>query len=149
MESPARPHRQTLITLVRATLEAMLDELIERLHAAGHAGIRPAHSRVFENLDPDGTRLTVLAERAQMTHPSMSELVSSLEQLGYVVRVPDPADGRARMVRFTQAGRTVQRVALAEIDAIETAWIRRLGPTVGPEFIPALTRAVDERLHRS
>jgi DNA-binding MarR family transcriptional regulator len=138
------PPRHTLITLVRAALADMVDDLIARLHAAGHTGIRRAHSAVFENLDRDGTRLTALAERAHMTHPAMSELVGSVERLGYVERVPDPTDGRARIVRFTPAGRALQRFALAEIAKIETAWSRRLGPVVGPELMSALLRAIAE-----
>lgn len=144
MSPHARPRGHTLITLFRHTLDAMVDELIERLHAAGYTDIRPAHSRVFENLDPDGTRLTTVAERARMTHPSMSELITSLEQLGYVERVNDPADGRVRMVRLTTGGRTLQRLALAEIAEIETEWTRRLGPAVGPGLTQALDHAFGE-----
>lgn len=138
----SHPRRQTLITLFLGAAHEMVDELVERLTAAGHSDLRPAHSRVFENIDADGTRLTELADRARMTHPSMSELVTGLARLGYVERVPDPADGRVRLVRLTPAGRALQRVALREIAEIESAWTARLGPEVGPGLWPALSRAL-------
>ena len=132
----------TLITLLLLAAHEMIDELVERLAVAGYADIRPAHSRVFENIDAHGTRLTELADRARMTHPSMSELVTGLQRLGYVERVPDPGDGRARLVRMTPAGRLLQRRALSEIAKIETAWLGRLGPEVGPGIRAAFTRVL-------
>lgn len=142
--APAQRRRHTLVTLLSDAGRAMRDELVQRLAALGYPGIRPAHSRVFENLDPEGTRLTELAERAQLTHPSMSELVGTLERLGYLERVPDPGDGRARLVRLTTEGRALQRVALAEIAEIEDAWLGRLGPDVGPGLRDALTALVSQ-----
>lgn len=136
------PRRQTVITVTRDALEVMLDELAQRLHAAGHPGVRPSHSRVFENLDPDGTRLTVLAARARVSHPSMSELVGSIERLGYLERVPDPDDGRARVVRLTDEGRALQRRALLELRGLEAEWSRRAGLGTAQELVAALARVV-------
>lgn len=138
MVSSTVDRAHTLITLLLRAANEMVDELIERLAAAGYADIRPAHSRVFESIDAAGTRLTELAARARMTHPSMSELVTDLQRLGYLERVPDPGDGRVRLVRLTPRGRAVQRVALGEIARIEAAWLERLGPQVGPELRAAL-----------
>ncbi|MCB0082076.1 MAG: MarR family transcriptional regulator, partial [Caldilineaceae bacterium] len=67
-----------------------------------------------------------MAARAQMTHQSMSELVTSLEQQGYVEYQPDPRDRRAKLVCLTDAGRAMLRVSLAEIATIEAAWRDRL-----------------------
>ncbi len=138
MSSSVQPRRRTLVTAVRRALDVLVGDLVQRLHAAGYPGIRAAHSQVFENLDPEGTRLTTLAERAHMAHSSMSELVTGLERLGYVERVPDPADGRVRMVRLTTTGSALQRRAVAELADIEAVWVRRLGPNLGPGLAQAL-----------
>jgi DNA-binding MarR family transcriptional regulator len=122
---PERARAITLITLFRQTSKLMVDELTQRLRAAGDPHCTPAHHPVFENIDPDGTRLTVLAERAAMTHQSMSELVSSMAAIGYLERVPDPADGRAKLVRLTPYGRRMVRIAVAEIADIEREWLNR------------------------
>jgi DNA-binding MarR family transcriptional regulator len=123
----------------------MVQELVRRLAAAGFADIRPAHSRVFENLDlRHGTRLIELAERAQMTHQSMSELVASLEERGYVERCPDPADRRAKIVRFTPKGRKMMRVAVPQITAIEDEWLARLDGGSDSNLRSALQEAIRE-----
>jgi DNA-binding MarR family transcriptional regulator len=51
--------------------------------------------------------VSVLAERAQMTKQSMAELVRHLEAHGYVERVPDPHDRRAKLVQVTDRGSAV------------------------------------------
>jgi DNA-binding MarR family transcriptional regulator len=105
----------------------MTDALMERLAASGHAEVRAAHGAVFEYLDDAGTRVSVLAERARMTKQSMTELVAHLERHGYVERVPDPADGRARLVRLTSRALEVIPFARAEEDRIEAEWTEYLG----------------------
>lgn len=130
--------RRTLPLLLLDTAGEMIDELTARLDAAGYTDIRPSFSRLFENLDPEGTRLTVLARRARMTHPSMVELVGRVEALGYVERRPDPTDRRARIVRFTPRGRTLQQRALTELATIEDAWIEQLGPGIADRLAAAL-----------
>jgi DNA-binding MarR family transcriptional regulator len=112
----------TLISLLRRSAQLMVAELVERIDAAGYPDLPAATHPVFENLDRDGTRLTDLAARADMTHQSMGELIDTLEQRGYVERRPDPADGRARLVCLTTKGRQMARVALHEIAAIEADW---------------------------
>src|ERR1700747_1273074 len=65
------------------------------LAEAGFGDIRPAHTAVFQHIDADGSRLTDLAERAQITKQSMGYLVDFLEQRGYLERRSDPTDRRA------------------------------------------------------
>jgi DNA-binding MarR family transcriptional regulator len=117
----------TLIALFRRTAGLMVEELAERLRAAGFTDMTAAHHPVFENIDRDGTRLTVLAARTGMTHQSMGELVQALEARGYVKRTVDPADRRARLVRLTPKGQRAVRRALAEIEEIEAQWLERFG----------------------
>ena len=117
-----RARQVTLISLFRRTAHLMVAELVDRLAAAGYPDLPAATHPVFENLDRDGTRLTDLAARADMTHQSMGELIDTLERRGYVERRPDPGDGRARLVCLTAKGREMVRVALREIGAIEAQW---------------------------
>ena len=137
-DRPAQ-RRDTLITLLTEATQQLVDELVERLTAAGYTDIRAAHNRVFAYLDSEGTPLTALAERAQMTHPSMSELVTGLVRSGYLERSSDPRDGRVRLVRLTHAGRVLQRRALAEIADIEATSRKQLGPTLANNLHAALT----------
>lgn len=115
----------TLIALFRQTARLMVDELIEGLRAAGYTDMTAAHHPVFENIDPEGTRLTTLAARAGMTHQSMGELVRMLELRGYLERRADASDGRVSLVRLTAKGRRAVRQAVEEIARIEAAWLDR------------------------
>ena len=48
------------------------------------------HGNVLQFLDAEGTRVSELARRAQITKQSMAVLVAHLERHGYAERVPDP-----------------------------------------------------------
>jgi DNA-binding MarR family transcriptional regulator len=113
----------TLIALLRTTSRQMVDELIGRLHGAGYPDHTAAHHPIFENIDPEGTRLTMLASRTGLTHQAVGELVDALERRGYVERVPDPSDGRARLVRLTKKGRGAVKAAIREIAEVEAKWL--------------------------
>ena len=82
---------------------------------------------MFQFLDDDGTRVSVLAQRAQITKQSMAELVAHLERHGYVERVRDPSDRRAKLVRATTRGREVYAIARDVVAEIEADWTRQLG----------------------
>ncbi len=98
-----------------------------RLRERGYPDVRLAHSALFAHIDPEGTRSSELAERAGMTKQGMGQLVADLEKKGYVERVEDPEDGRARVVRLTKKGWRHVRDAREIIGEIEEAYARRLG----------------------
>jgi MarR family transcriptional regulator, temperature-dependent positive regulator of motility len=98
-----------------------------RLRERGYPDVRLAHSALFAHIDPEGTRSSELAERAGMTKQGMGQLVACLEKKGYIERVEDPGDGRARVVRLTKKGRRHVRDAREIIGEIEDAYARRLG----------------------
>jgi DNA-binding MarR family transcriptional regulator len=75
-----------------------------RAHALGHRGLRPAHARLMVFLGWDGSRITDIAKAQDVSKNAVGQLVSELEELGYVERVPDPLDGRAKIVRYTEMG---------------------------------------------
>ena len=102
-------------------------ELNARLRERGYPDVRLAHSALFAHIDPEGTRSSELAERAGMTKQGMGQLVMDLEKKGYVQRVEDPEDGRAKLVRLTKKGRRHVREAREIIGEIEEAYGLRLG----------------------
>jgi DNA-binding MarR family transcriptional regulator len=125
----ARGRPTDLAILLREPVRAGTELLHRRFAERGHPEIRPPHGNVMQFLDGDGTRIGVLADRAQMTRQSMAELVAHLERLGYVERVPDPSDRRAKLVRATPRGRQLYLIARDVIAEIEAEWTRRLGKT--------------------
>jgi DNA-binding MarR family transcriptional regulator len=116
-----------LIRLLEAAFAEFDAELSRRLAATAYADIRPTHGCVFGHIDPDGSRLTNLADRAHMTKQSVGEVTNDLEQLGYVERVPDPSDGRAKIIRLTARGHEAQALGWDLIGEIEREWAERFG----------------------
>ncbi|MDQ0784743.1 MarR family winged helix-turn-helix transcriptional regulator [Streptomyces sp. B3I8] len=83
--------------------------------------------RVFQCITSDRSRLTDLADQAQVTKQSAGVLVDQLERLGYVRRVPDPTDGRARLIVIEERGRRAIEVTAATLDEILAEWKAYLG----------------------
>jgi DNA-binding MarR family transcriptional regulator len=106
-------------------------EVVRRVSAglveAGFDDLRSAHTAVFQHIEAGGSRLTDLAERAQITKQSMGYLVDYLEERGYVERRPDPTDRRATLICLTDRGWSQVRAALAIIAAVEAEWTQALG----------------------
>jgi DNA-binding MarR family transcriptional regulator len=100
----ARESPENLAILLREAFVVLNDLAVSRLAERGHGAVRPAHGAVFQYLDDAGTTVSVLADRARMTKQSMAELVRHLETHGYVRRIPDPADRRAKLVQATDRG---------------------------------------------
>ena len=138
--------RRHLGVLLRSCWYAFLDELFARLAAEGFDDLRPAYSPVFQHLERGGTRIGVLAERAQMTNQSMGYLVDALESRGYVERRPDPGDRRAALVVITDRGRAQIAAARRQIADIEREWEERIGSqqmTALREGLQALAASLD------
>jgi DNA-binding MarR family transcriptional regulator len=126
-DTPARRRPENLGVLLREPYRVANDRLHARFAERGHPDIRTPHGNVFAFLDDRGTRVSVLAERAQVTKQSMAELVAHLERRGYVERVPDPDDRRAKLVRATRRGNQLYAIARQFVAETEAEWTRRLG----------------------
>jgi DNA-binding MarR family transcriptional regulator len=126
-QTSARDQPENLAILLREPFRAMNARLLERLVERGHPEVRSAHGNVFQYLDDDGTRVSLLAERAQVTKQAMAQLVAHLEDHGYVERVADPRDGRAKLVRATDRGREVFAIAREVVADVDAQLTERLG----------------------
>lgn len=105
---------------------------------------KPAHSAVFAQIAPEGSRLTDLARGANMSPQAMGELVDELEQLDYVVRHPDPTDRRAKLIVLTPKGRDCIAAGTATIDGIEQQLTELLGERGHRELRRLLTKVLTE-----
>jgi DNA-binding MarR family transcriptional regulator len=106
---------------------ALEQRVFRALAEAGFDDFTPAQARVMQRIGPDGTRLTELAEAAQVTKQTAGFLVDQLERSGYVRRTPDPTDARARLVRIAERGAAARPVADAVVAQVEAEWRAHLG----------------------
>jgi DNA-binding MarR family transcriptional regulator len=105
----------------------MENRILQAIKAAGYADVTLAQARVFQRIAPGGSRLTDLAEQSQMTKQSVAGLVDELERTGYVKRVPDPNDRRARLIQIDKRGSQAATAAQCAHDEIQAEWRSRLG----------------------
>src|SRR5215470_13920896 len=108
--------------LLGRLLQEFRAELFAPAAEHGYADIRQPHLHIFGNVGIDGVRLTDLAARAQLSLATTSELVSELQNLGYLERRPDPSDRRAKLIFPTQRGRQVLDSAGDRVAEIEQHW---------------------------
>ena len=123
----ARDERPNVGILFRLLHQGVVQRVSAGLADAGFEDIRPAHTAVFQHIEADGSRLTDLAERAQITKQSMGYLVDYLEEHGYLERRPDPNDRRVTLICLTDRGWAQIQEALATIATLEDEWTHELG----------------------
>ena len=127
----------TLLTQVR---DIALEGLHQQLADEGFEGIRYVHGSVFRHIDAEGSRLTTLAERSGLSKQAIGELVGDLEDHGYLERVVDEADRRAKIIRLTDQGRMAQDAAARILADVEQRWSRLLGR----DQVTMLRRALEQ-----
>ena len=119
---------------------ALENRVFQALAEAGYGDVTPAQARVFQRIGPNGTRLTELAEAAQVTKQTAGFLVDQLERAGYVERTLDPSDARARLVRITERGAATVPIGAKVIAEIEAEWAAHIGARRMGQLRDALTR---------
>jgi DNA-binding MarR family transcriptional regulator len=105
-----------------------VERMFERMREAGFDDVREGHGCVFGFIDLEqGSRLTDLAERSGLTKQAVGEAVAELERKGYLERVADPEDGRAKIIKLTQRGVDAARTGRRLFKEIEDEWADRYG----------------------
>ncbi len=96
---------QRTVQLLFKAARLLNERAIARVQERTDPRIRVAHTALFPHVDLEGTRLTEIARRLGTTKQAAGQLVDELEELGVLERVADPADARAKLVRFSKKGR--------------------------------------------
>lgn len=126
-ETKSLPIHVALTGLLSLAFDAMLTEFREKVEDSEFDDIRPAHACVFRYVRGTGLRLTDIAELTNTTKQSVGEVVDDLVERGYVERIPDPADGRAKLICLTQRGKDAQAYGFDTFAEIEDRWAERFG----------------------
>jgi len=124
-DAPAEPLNIGLLLFI--PYRALENRVFTAMADAGFGDFSPAQARVFQRIGPNGSRLTELADAAQVTKQTAGFLVDQLERAGYVERVPDPTDARAKLVRIAERGAKAVPIAADAVAEVEAEWTEYLG----------------------
>jgi DNA-binding MarR family transcriptional regulator len=137
---PLIPPRRPIAALLNEVKAAAVRKLFVRLEQEGFEHVREGHGCVFGFIDIEhGSRLTELAERAGLTKQAVGEAATELERVGYVERVPDPSDRRAKIIKLTPSGVDACLTGRRIFAEIEREWAEEFGE----ELIAGLREAAE------
>ncbi len=112
--------------------------LLSSLKHSEFAAIRNTHLNLLRHLDAEGTRMTDLATRSNLTKAAITGLVRSCRTLGLVTVGPSTEDARTRVVRFSPKGLGLMEHIQKTLLTIE----RRLAIRLGSEAYGQLRAAL-------
>ncbi|OLZ43894.1 MarR family winged helix-turn-helix transcriptional regulator [Amycolatopsis keratiniphila] len=105
--------------------------IIDRLHAElaeqGHPDVRPVYGFAMQAIGREGATASEIGRRLGVSKQAAGKTVDKLEQLGYVVRVDDPADARRKVVRLTGRGFDSLGRSAAIFEELREEWAGTLG----------------------
>jgi DNA-binding MarR family transcriptional regulator len=128
MKECSEEERVIFSQLLPRPYEALLTKIHAELATAGYSDTYASWgTNIFHHLQGGGLRLTELAGRTHTTKQALRYTINQLEAAGYVERVADPTDGRAKIIRFTERGWQARRVGDEIIARIEHECVQELG----------------------
>ena len=128
--------------LLRLAWQAVRERIYEGVLEAGYTDLSRAQVFLLRWPPFDGLRPSEIATRNQLSRQAINDPLSDLEKGGYLERIPDPTDGRARIVRFTERGWSLTQVMREMSFATEQEWMRALGEARFAEFRDTLGELV-------
>src|SRR5919199_4579710 len=139
---PTKEFPPAIGALLRLAWQGVRERIYEGVLQAGYTDLSRAHVLLFRWPVIDGLRPSELAAHNQLSRQTINDLLSDLEKRGYLERTPDPRDGRARIVRFTERGWALTRVLSEMSFATESEWARAIGEERFAEFRDTLCELV-------
>jgi DNA-binding MarR family transcriptional regulator len=128
--------------LLRLAWQAVRERIYEGVLEAGYTDLSRAQVFLLRWPPFDGLRPSEIATRNQLSRQAINDLLSDLEKGGYLERIPDPTDGRARIVRFTERGWSLTQAMRDMSFATEQEWTRAIGEARFAEFRDTLGELV-------
>jgi DNA-binding MarR family transcriptional regulator len=123
--NPISEHVSRHLVAVSSAVRLRISRGLER---RGHA-LSPSVSQLIPNLPEAGTGVSSLARRVGQSIQRTGQLVAQLESDGYVTRVKDPDDGRAKLVIYTRRGKGLLRDIAKLQEEITAEFTKTLGVT--------------------
>jgi DNA-binding MarR family transcriptional regulator len=126
MSSSVQPRSDLGIQLLLA-YQGFVRQLHADMARRGHDDLGRSDGVVFRMLNAGPRTVSDLALRLDITKQGMAQIVEDMERRGYVVRRPDPADARARLVELSGRGRAALGIAREFHRSYERRLVRHHG----------------------
>lgn len=116
-----------LARLFAMAFRSLIDALHARLQGTDVADLRPAYGFVLLAARDGVPSVNDVAALMGTTKQAASKLIDGMEADGYVHRVPDADDARARRIRLAPRGHSALATVEAVYAELEAEWARVLG----------------------
>lgn len=123
-------NKDTSKFLMRGLLHAYYwcDESLQNsMRKAGLPPLSRTQSMIMVNISDGITRPSDLARNIGISRQAIQQTLVEMEKSGLITLAPDPADGRAKIVKFSRRGTGIGKIAFDALDEIEAELTRRLG----------------------
>lgn len=117
----------SLRTLLRSRLEWMEEVLMQQAEKNGYGYISPATARLYSYLTEQPVVMSELARQLKVSRQAVHQLVTEGVNAGFLELCNDPKDKRVKLVKFSQAGQKMAKVASKELYHIEQQLVDHLG----------------------
>jgi len=138
-DRPNDERSPSVAAMLRVVWQWARDQMYAGVVAAGYDDLNAAHVGLWRYPGLEGVRPSQLADHVGITKQSVNDLLGHLEGHGYLVRVADSADGRARVIRLTSRGQRLQETIYAEAGAAQ----QRIADVLGPRRFAQLHSALE------
>lgn len=119
--------KSSVVRHLRELSEWATAELYGAVQEAGFHEIRRVHELVFEPMELSGTRLVDIARSSKVSKNAIGQLANELEGAGYVRRIDDREDRRAKRLEPTHKGIAMLEEAMTASLALEKEIVRMIG----------------------
>lgn len=120
------------------------ERFTDALRGGGFAGVTLGQVNLMGYLDRSvGVRQNEIAARSGLTKQAVGQFISELERVGFVERIPDPTDGRARLVQYTPRGLAL----VAAGDAIKQSFEQEFAAQLGAAAFERLKEGLENFVH--
>lgn len=118
---------KSLRVLLRTRLEWIEEQLMQNAEKNGYGYITPSMARLYSYLGYNPVPMSELARRLKISRQAVHQLVNEGICSGFLEVTDSPHDKRIKMVQFSENGKQMADVAIAEINKAEEELKRHLG----------------------
>jgi DNA-binding MarR family transcriptional regulator len=129
--------------LLRMAWESLQADVQRQVRAAGFDDLREVHRPLLRYPPIDGMRPSELAAHLRLSKQATNDLIRDLQGLGYIQLERDPADGRARIIRYTERGWRMFDAGSRLSREIGQRWATAIGQERYEQFAATLRAIVD------